>query len=199
MKRQLHGKEIVTDWFTHDQLVAFYHNETVARDVEASRTSEEVRANPLAPECQEARRYKVTISMGYSKEENEKTHGFSLQGQIDKESEKAKEALDAIGEYFDSSKNSGASSLKDPAQVEKEKEEQQKALEAKKLERLKKLETDFGARASAWLSGINKDLGRLGDALASVAKAQDRDVKATWKGKFESWHKDITDFRKVFE
>ena len=76
---------------------------------------------------------------------------------------------------------------------------ERKALEAKRAEKALKLESDFNARAACWLQGINKDLGKLGDCLGSVAKALDKEVKATWKNKLDKRQKDISEFRKTFD
>ena len=103
-----------------------------------------------------------------------------------------------IGEHFNSS-NVSSSSCKDPALEAKEKEERKKASEAKKEEKNNLLEHDFSARASAWLQGINKDLGKLGQAISSAPEAEDPEVRKQRKAKFLNWHHDITDFRKYFE
>ena len=129
--RSKHGAEAVTDWHTFDQLKAFFNNETVARAVMASRTADEVRANPLAPDCEEARQYQVTLTKDIKLDEKEHTSGMSFQGEIDCKTDKDKELLAALGEHHNSSKFA-SSSCKDPALEAREKEEKRKKLEAKK-------------------------------------------------------------------
>ena len=72
-------------------------------------------------------------------------------------------------------------------------------MEQNKREREENFKTDFHARAVAWLKGMNKDLEKLGDALGSVAKSEDKEVKHQWKTKLGQHHKDLITFRKNFE
>ena len=198
MHRSKDGEHAETSWYTLDQLKAYFHNDTVANAVAASRTSEEVRANPLALDCAEARQYRVTLTKHVKLEEKEHLTGMSFQGEIGNEGDKDKEVLKMLGDHYNSSTFS-SSTCKDPALEAKEKEERRKALEAKKEEKKRKLEHDFSARAEEWLRGINKDLAKLGQAINSALQAVDKEVRKQWKEKFQVWMTEITDFRKSFE
>ena len=46
---------------------------------------------------------------------------------------------------------------------------------------------------------MNKDLEKLADALGTLSKCLDREVKQQWKTKLGQHHKDLINFRKSFE
>ena len=126
IKRQVSGQETITDWFTLDQLCQFYTSPEVGKAVAESRTEEETKSNPNAPNCKKAKLYKVTLQKFYARNEKESTQGMSFQGDLDKTTDKEKEGLQTLGDYVDGDDFGDGSSLKDASVAAGEKEQKRK-------------------------------------------------------------------------
>ena len=180
----------------HGQLMKHFHNKEVVAAIEASRTEDEKRDNPLCPGVTAGRQFYVTIrARGYHNSENEHTQGISFAGELTKGEENKEQVEQAFG-AIQGHHDADMAITKDNS---REKEERRTKAEAKAEEKRASLETDMDARLMLWLKGLTRDLSKLADAQASVLKATDKTVKTTWKAKFDKWESEASACRKDFE
>ena len=69
LKRDVKGQKTEQLWMNTAQLLKHYGDKDVVKAVQASRTEEEKRVNPMCPTVKAGNEYLVTVTISYKKED----------------------------------------------------------------------------------------------------------------------------------